>query len=257
MSQTIIKERIKERFLSLGLRQIAVNLDEWLAETARFIDKTNLEIIDSLVDLEWSYRQSEQFKNRLIKSGMKSHKYLEAFDLSWIKGGLSEKSFNELCSLNWIDRKENVILIGPSGLGKTHLLLGIGHKACREGYNVQFTTCNDLMDNLRRSNSLNTLKRRLNSFKKPHLLLIDEVGYENLKQGEAHLFFQLINARYETGSILLTTNRKFGGWSELMGDDAIATATIDRLLHYSIVISLKGDSYRMKGRLKAGLPIEE
>jgi DNA replication protein DnaC len=252
MSQVTTPERLRERLTGLGLNYMALGLDDWLSEMSRFPEKTNLESLDSFVDIEWCSRLDRQAKTRLKLSGMPIHKTLESFDLTWIKSGLSEKSFRELSSLNWIDRKENVILIGPSGLGKTHLLLALGHKACLEGHSTYYTTCTDLMDNLRKARDINTLKRKLTWFKKPHLLLIDEVGYENLKPGEGNLFFQLVNSRYENCSIALTTNRTFGGWSELMGDDAVATATIDRLLHHSMVLSLKGDSYRMKGKLKAG-----
>jgi len=192
-------------------------------------------------------------KTRLKVSGLPQVKKLEDFDLSWPKGGLTERKFKELSSLSFLSRKENVILMGPSGLGKTHLLLALAYKACMTGYTAYYLSCLDLTERLLKAREINKLKRKLQWFRKPHLLVIDEVGYENLNQEQATLFFQLINTRYEHGSIIITTNKSFSKWGEMMSDDAVATATLDRLLHHSHVISLKGDSFRMKDRLKVGV----
>jgi len=192
-------------------------------------------------------------KTRLKVSGLPQVKKLEDFDLSWPKGGLTERKFKELSSLSFLSRKENVILMGPSGLGKTHLLLALAYKACMTGYTAYYLSCLDLTERLLKAREINKLKRKLQWFRKPHLLVIDEVGYENLNQEQATLFFQLINTRYEHVSIIITTNKSFSKWGEMMSDDAVATATLDRLLHHSHVISLKGDSFRMKDRLKVGV----
>ncbi|WP_083771440.1 IS21-like element helper ATPase IstB [Sediminispirochaeta smaragdinae] len=157
-----------------------------------------------------------------------------------------------MSNLAFIERRENIILLGPSGLGKTHLMTALGQKACLNGYTAYFISCLDLLERLQRSRDQGRLKNKLTWFGKPHVLLIDEVGYENLNSEQAALFFQLINTRYERGSIILTSNKTFGKWGEIMADDAVATATLDRLLHHSHVVSLKGDSYRMKDRMKIG-----
>jgi DNA replication protein DnaC len=191
-------------------------------------------------------------RTRLKVSGLPGIKQLDDFDLSWLKGGLTEKKFKELSSLAFIQRKENVILMGPSGLGKTHLLIALAWKACMTGYTAYYITCMELIEGLLRARMSNRLKRKLQWYRKPHLLVIDEVGYENLDREQATLFFQAVNTRYEHGSIVITTNKAFAGWGEMMSDDAIATATLDRLLHHAHIISLKGNSYRMKDRLKVG-----
>ena len=191
-------------------------------------------------------------KTRLKVSGIPEIKRLEGFDLTWLKGGLTERKFKELSSLSFIQRKENVILMGPSGLGKTHLMLALAHKACMTGFTAYHISCMDLIEGLGRARSTNKLKRKLQWYRKPHLLVIDEAGYENLDKEQANLFFQLVNIRYEHGSMIITTNKAFAHWGEVMSDDAIATATLDRLLHHAHVISLKGESYRMKDRLKVG-----
>jgi DNA replication protein DnaC len=121
------------------------------------------------------------------------------------------------------------------------------------GFTAYYQSCMDAIEELVRARTMNRLKRKLQWLKKPHVLVIDEVGYENLNREQATLFFQLINARYEHGSIIITTNKPFSKWGEIMSDNAVATATFDRLLHHSNVVSLKGDSYRMKDRLKVGV----
>lgn len=129
----------------------------------------------------------------------------------------------------------------------------LAYEACVAGYTAYFMSSTSLMETLMHARAQNRLKRKLAWLKKPHVLVIDEVGYENYTAEQANLLFQLVNSRYEYGSIMITTNKPFGKWSEIMSDDAIATATLDRLLHHAHVISLKGDSYRMKDRLKTGV----
>jgi DNA replication protein DnaC len=236
----------------LGLTFMSAGLESFLSEKSRQ-DAPLMEAIADLIELEYIPRKERMAKTRLKVSGLPQIKKLEDFDLSWPKGGLTERKFKELSSLSFLGRKENIILMGPSGLGKTHLLLALAYKACMTGFTAYYLTCMDLTERLVKARETNKLKRKLQWFRKPHLLVIDEVGYENLNQEQATLFFQLINARYEHGSIIITTNKPFSKWGEMMSDDAVATATLDRLLHHSHVISLKGDSFRMKDRLKVGV----
>ncbi|MDA8416740.1 MAG: IS21-like element helper ATPase IstB [Betaproteobacteria bacterium] len=243
---------LQSRFEELGLGFLAAGLESYL-EDQSLKDQTLLQSIADLVDLEYLPRKERSSRSRLKLSGLPSLKRLEDFDLSWLKGGLTQKQFEELSSLSFIDRKQNLVLMGPSGLGKTHLMLALAHKACLNGYTAWYTTCLDLMENLSRAREAGRLKRKLVWLRKPHLLVIDEVGYETLTVEQANLFFQVVNARYEHSPIIITTNKPFGKWSEIMTDEAIATATLDRLLHHAHILSLKGDSYRMKDRLKIGV----
>jgi DNA replication protein DnaC len=235
----------------LGLTFMAVSLESYLAEQSRN-ENTLLERLTDLVDLEYIPRKERAARTRLKISGMPQYKELSDFDLSWLKGGLSRAKLEELSSLAFIDRKENVFLLGPSGVGKTHLLLGLGTRACQNGFSAYYMTCHDLVETLVRARDQNRLKRKLDWFRKPNVLLIDEVGYEPLSSEQAHVFFQLINVRYECGSIIMTSNKSFSKWAELMSDEAVATAMLDRLLHHSHTLSLQADSYRMKDRLKVG-----
>ena len=246
------EEMITCRMEELGLTFMAAGLESFLSSQVNR-DAPLVEVIGELIDLELIPRKQRMAKTRLKVSGIPQNKSLEEFDLSWPKGGLTEKQFNELSTLAFIERKENIVLLGPSGLGKTHLMTALGQKACLSGFTAYYISCLDLLERLRRSRDQGKLKNKLTWFGKPHVLLIDEVGYENLTPEQAALFFQLINTRYEHGSIILTSNKPFGKWGEIMADDAVATATLDRLLHHAHVVSLKGDSYRMKDRMKVGV----
>ncbi len=239
-------------WLDLAWNSCLQTLDTFLAQP-RIGDLTTIDLVSEVLDLEVLPRKERNIRNRIKLAGMPSVKRLEDFDLKWLKGGLTQKRFDELASLQFIERQENIVLLGASGLGKTHLMLGLAYRACTQGQSVYFTTCTDLMEALTRTKENNRLKQRLQWLKRPQVLVIDEVGYEPLTQEQANLFFQVVNARYESGSLILTTNKPLGAWVEIMRDEAIASATLDRLLHHAHVVVLKGASYRMKDRLKSGV----
>lgn len=240
-----------EKMTALGLEFMAASLESYLCEADR-ADKPLLTSILDLIELEYIPRMERMGRTRLKVSGIPERKRLEDFDLNWLKGGLTRARFEELSSLVFVERKENIILMGPSGTGKTHLLLGLGYKACISGYMAYYASCAELLEELQKAKRGGRLKKKLSWLKRPHVLLLDEVGYENLAPEEATLFFQLVNARYESGSIVMTSNKSFGQWGEMMNDNAKATATLDRLLHHAHIFSLSADSYRMKDRKKTG-----
>jgi len=244
---TFLSDRMEE----LGLGFMAASLESFLSEQAGK-SQTFTQSLSALLDIEYSARKERTARTRLKLSGMPQTKGFEDFDLSWLKGGMTRERFEELKSLAFVERKENVLFLGPSGVGKTHLLLAIGQKACISGYTAYYMTCYEAIDSLIRAREQGRLRKRLGWLRKPHVLLLDEVGYEPLTPEQAHVFFQLINARYETGSIVMTSNKPFSKWAELMSDEAVATAMLDRLLHHAQVVSLKADSYRMKERLRVG-----
>jgi len=245
---------VLEKMEKLGLSFMSAGLESFLMEQGRS-DKPLLTSILDLMELEYIPRLDRMAKTRLKVSGLPEKKLLEDFDISWLKGGITQAKFSELSTLSFIERKENIVLLGSSGLGKTHILLALGYKACMSGYTAYFMSCSDMIETLQRAKKLNRLKKKLSWFTKPHVLLLDEVGYENLGPEEATLLFQLVNVRYEKGPIVLTSNKSFGQWGEMMDDNAKATATLDRLLHHAHIISLKGDSYRMKDKLKTGVDL--
>jgi DNA replication protein DnaC len=244
-------ERLMGRMDELGLGFMAAGLETFLGTTGR-ADTPIFNSIKDLIDMEYIARAERTAKTRLKLSGLPQSKRLDDFDLSWLKGGLPAAKFEELKSLSFIERKENVILLGPSGVGKTHIMLGLGHKACMSGYSAYYISCRDAIERLLKAREQNRLRKALAWFRKPHVLLIDEVGHEPLTAEQANVLFQLVNVRYETGPIVMTSNRSFSKWAELMSDEAVATAMLDRLLHHAQVLSLKADSYRMKERLRVG-----
>jgi DNA replication protein DnaC len=248
---TLAMETLTGRMEELGLGFIAAGLATFLGASGR-ADAPLVDSIRELIELEYFARRERTARTRLKLSGMPQSKRLDEFDLSWLKGGLPSGRFEELKSLAFIERKENIILLGSSGVGKTHLMLGLGHRACMSGYSAYYISCREAIERLLKAREQSRLRKALAWFRKPHVLLIDEVGHEPLTPEQAHVFFQLVNVRYETGTIVMTSNRPFSKWAELMSDEAVATAMLDRLLHHAQVFSLKADSYRMKERLRVG-----
>ena len=243
---------LETRMRELGLGFMAAGLESYLDSQSR-AENTLVQSLADLIEVEYIPRKERAARSRLKLSSMPAVKRLEDFDLDWLDGGLTRRQLDEISSLAFIERKQNLILLGPSGVGKSHLMLALGHKACMTEYTVWHTSFIDLIENLTRAKQQDRLRRKLTWMGKPHLMLIDEVGYQNLTSEQANLFFQVVNKRYEHGSMIMTTNKEFGHWAQFMGDDAIATATLDRMLHHAQAYSLKGNSYRMKDRLKIGV----
>lgn len=246
-SLDILKWQLEELELCFMLGTI----DTFLHKEANGV-RPLVESLSDLFDHEITQRKQRAAKARLKMSNLPIVKTLDEFDPERIEG-ITRKSLNELGTLNFIGRKENIVLMGPSGLGKSHILYALCHKACLEGYTAYHLTCQDLMEKLKRAKHQNRLSRKITALCKPKLLAIDEIGYQNLSAEESPLLFQLVAERYEKGPMIITTNKTFGQWGELMGENAIATATLDRLLHHSQVYVLKGESYRLKNRIKLGL----
>lgn len=202
---------------------------------------------------EWQGRFQRGVETRLRQSRFPWIKTLEQFDFAF-QPSLDRRQVRELAGLSFIERAENIVVLGPPGVGKTHLSVALGVKAVEAGYSVVFHTLETLMTRLTRAQHENRLEATLKQLTYPKLLILDELGYLPLSSLEASLFFRLVVRRYERGSLILTSNKSFVDWADIFANDhALATAILDRLLHHATTLNIKGESYRLKEKRRAGL----
>jgi DNA replication protein DnaC len=201
---------------------------------------------------EWQGRYQRGIEARLRQARFPWIKTLEQFDFDF-QPSLDRRQVRELAGMSFAERAHNVILLGPPGVGKTHLAIALGVKAVEAGYSVLFLTLEALMTRLVKAFHENRLDRSLQQLVYPKVLIIDEIGYLPLSNLEASLFFRLVARRYERASLIVTSNKSFLDWGEIFNDPVLATAVLDRLLHYSTTLNIKGESYRLKEKRRAGL----
>jgi len=230
----------------LGLTQLEKALPA-LYETARQEQWTYESFMNRAIAAEIEGRDRRAAERRMTAARLPAIKTLEAFDFTF-QPDLSERLLWELADLSFVQSATNVVFLGPPGTGKTHLSLALAVKALAAGYSALFTTLTQLAEALDTASYPGLVRQRLRRYTTPSVLIIDEVGYTKLSPGQAHHFFELVTARYEHGSILLTSNTVFAAWGSLLGDEILASALLDRLLHHAEVITINGSSYRMKDR---------
>src|SRR5438309_9709071 len=230
----------------LGLTQLEKALPA-LYETARLEQWTYGLCLTRAIAAESEGRDRRAAERRMTAARLPTLKTLETFDFTF-QPDLSERLLWELADLSFVQSATNVVFLGPPGTGKTHLSLALTVKALSAGYSALFTTLTHLAEALDTASYPSLVRQRLRRYTTPSVLVIDEVGYTKLSAGQAHHFFELVTDRYEHGSILLTSNTAFSEWGELLGDEVLATALLDRLLHHAEVIPINGRSYRMKDR---------
>src|SRR5438067_11489201 len=244
-------ERLQTALETLGLKAVEARL-EGLLEQASKKEPSYADFLDELLSCEVDARRSRYLRARLQLAHLPFLKNFDQFDFGF-QPSIDERQIQELRSLRFIHEASNVVFLGPPGVGKTHLSVALAEAAIQSGFGAYFMTAHDLVTDLGRAYREGRLDRRMRVYLAPKVLIIDEMGYLPLDDMGATIFFQLVSARYERGSIILTSNKSYGEWGSIFGDPIIATAILDRLLHHSTTVNIRGESYRLKERRKAGL----
>ncbi|MFM1799875.1 MAG: putative Insertion sequence ATP-binding protein [Cyanobacteriota bacterium] len=235
----------------LRLGAIREQLDALLEEAAR--RQLNLrEALAWLCAAEVASKEQRRLSMAMTIAHFPFVRTLEGFEFE-AQPSIDPGKIRDLATCRWVANGDNMVLLGPPGVGKTHLEVALGREAVARGYTVQFTTAMELLGSLVKGQQQGTLEVRLAQYSKPKLLIIDELGYLPLEPQAGHLFFQLISRRYEQGSVLISSNRPVEEWDEVFGDQVVAAAILDRLLHHSHVVTIRGDSYRLREKRRSGL----
>ncbi len=246
-----MREAVLDKLAKLGLDQAAATLDSRAEEAARK-EWAYTDFLENLLEDEVQARRARFRETRTRLAGFPFIKQLDDFRFDQ-QPGVDKKQVLELATLSFLARKDNVILLGPPGVGKSHLSVALGLKAIEAQSTVYFITLDRLVADLMRSHLARNLERRMAVYIRPALLIIDEVGYLPLDRQAANLLFQVISRRYERASTIVTSNKSYGEWGDFLGDSALAAATLDRLLHHSVTLNIRGDSYRLREKRKAGI----
>jgi DNA replication protein DnaC len=225
---------------------------ESLAETAAAKNLPYLDFRQQLLDAEGSAKHARKVRLKTPWAHFPYNKGREQFDFSF-QPSIDERKLRELVGLAFLERKENILLLGPPGVGKTHRAMALGTEAIVAGYSVYFVSVQELVAQFLRARDENKRKERMVLLGKPKLLILDEMGSLGLDSFAATCLFQLVSERYEKGSLILTSNKSYGDWGTIFADNVIASAILDRQLHHSTTINIKGESYRLKDKKKAGV----
>lgn len=210
-----------------------------------------IEFLELLLEDETNNRRDNSYRKRYSKAKFSAHKTIEDFDFSF-QPSIDKKIVNDCLTGNFIKEKRNIVFIGNPGTGKTHLSIAIGLKALMKGYKVLFTPVSEMLQTLNVSKADNSYYQKVAFYLAFDLLILDELGFKKLPSFFADDFFEIISKRYEKGSIIITTNKSFEQWGDIFADNVLTSAILDRIVHYSTVIKINGQSYRAKNLKKGG-----
>lgn len=243
---SVIYQRLLENLKILGLNNTLNIIDNYL-ERALKDDISIIEILDYLTSQEVKFKRNRAAEIQVNTAGFPYKKTLDDFDFEF-QPSVDKKLIDDLSTLRFVNMAENIVLLGPPGVGKTHLAIGIGIQAAKNRCSTYYINCQVLINQLNKAHFENKLASKIKHYAKYRVLIIDEIGYLPLDIQGANLFFQLIAKRYEKCSTIFTSNKGFSQWGEIFSDNTIAAAILDRILHHCTVINIKGESYRLKER---------
>lgn len=244
MELALLLQKLKMDHLEAQLDAVCEQAAQGDVDYKRFLGQA--------LETEWQGRHQRGIEARLRQCRFPWVKSLEQFDFDF-QPSLDRRQVRELAGLSFAARAHNVVILGPPGVGKTHLAVALGVRAVEAGYTVLFLTLETLMTRLVKAQHENRLERALQQLSYPKVLILDEIGYLPLTAQEASLFFRLVVRRYERASLIVTSNKGFVDWGDTLGDHVLATAILDRLLHHATTLNIKGESYRLKDKRRAGL----
>ncbi len=241
---------LKARLRNFKLSGIYNSIEERL-EYAQEKSLAYKEFLEILMEDEYNNRRDNSHKKRYAKAKLPSHKTSEDFDFTF-QPSINKRTINDCLTCTFIKEHNNIVFIGAPGTGKTHLSVAIGIKALLKGYKVLFTPVSEMLHNLNASKADNSYYQKVNYYLAPDLLILDELGFKKLPGYSADDFFEIISKRYEKGSVIITTNKSFENWGEIFSDHTLASAILDRIVHYSSIFKINGPSYRAKDIKKGG-----